>query len=305
MRRFVAVFCSEDCIAERSELKINVGGYEDFTLKGMIIVQPGWTKYDDYSKKDKILPDINKGDIVNINFKPTEKETSPPKHYTIETLNNYLKNPFKDDKQKISEDDDTEKYKAVFEGLELGTEATRTGIIDNAKKSGYIQLKKDVYTILPDGENLIESLARMNISMDKYKTAEVGKALKKVFHGTFTIKDSIGIAEDEISAVFKKQEMKPEIDTDDGFVGEEIGSCPMCGGKIVRTAFGYGCTGYKEGCRFMIGNVICNRVISKSNVRQLLETGRTFQIEGFISPKKGTRFNARLKLDNGKVVFDF
>ncbi len=305
MRRFVAVFCSEDCIAERSELKINVGGYEDFTLKGMIIVQPGWTKYDDYSKKDKILPDINKGDIVNINFKPTEKETSPPKHYTIETLNNYLKNPFKDDKQKISEDDDTEEYKAVFEGLELGTEATRTGIIDNAKKSGYIQLKKDVYTILPDGENLIESLARMNISMDKYKTAEVGKALKKVFHGTFTIKDSIGIAEDEISAVFKKQEMKPEIDTDDGFVGEEIGSCPMCGGKIVRTAFGYGCTGYKEGCRFMIGNVICNRVISKSNVRQLLETGRTFQIEGFISPKKGTRFNARLKLDNGKVVFDF
>ena len=305
MRRFVAVFCSEKCITEKSELKINVGGYEDFTLKGTVMIQPGWTKYDDYTKKDKIIPDLNKGDIINIDFKPTEKETSPPKHYTIETLNNYLKNPFKDDKQKTSEEDDTDEYRAIFEGLELGTEATRTGIIDNAKKSGYIQLKKDVYTILPGGENLIESLIRMNINMDKYKTAEVGKALKKVFHGTFSVKDSIGIAENEISEVFKKHNTTPETDTDDGFIGDEIGICPLCGKKIIRSTFGYGCTGYKDGCKFAVSNVICGRVISKSNVKQLLETGKTHQIEGFISPKKGTMFNARLKLDNGKVVFDF
>ena len=57
----------------------------------------------------------------------------------------------------------------MFEGLELGTEATRTGIIENAKNSGYIELKKDTYTILPDGEYLIKSLVRLKISMDKYK----------------------------------------------------------------------------------------------------------------------------------------
>lgn len=38
--------------------------------------------------------------------------------------------------------DDTEDYKAIFEGLELGTEATRTGIINNAINSKYIALKK-------------------------------------------------------------------------------------------------------------------------------------------------------------------
>ena len=39
-------------------------------------------------------------------------------------------------------ENDDEDYKAIFEGLELGTEATRTGIIDNARKSEYILLIK-------------------------------------------------------------------------------------------------------------------------------------------------------------------
>lgn len=307
MRRFVAVFCAEDCVVEKTEIKIDVGGYEEFSLKGTVIAEKGWTKYDDYTKKDKFLPMLEKGDKINIEFKPTEKETQPPKHYTIETLNNYLKNPFKEEKKKASEDEnDEEEYRAIFEGLELGTEATRTGIIDNAKKSGYIELKKDVYRILPAGENLIESLVRMNISMDKYKTAEVGKALKKVFRGEFTIEDSIAIAKDEIREVFVKKDVPPEFDTDDGFVGDIVGKCPMCGRDIIRTSFGYGCSGYKEkGCKFSLSNVICSRVISVANVKKLLESGRSYKTDGFISPKSGKTFSAYLKLENGRAVFDF
>ncbi len=308
MRRFVAVFCAEDCVVERTEITIDVGGFEEFSLKGMVIVEPGWTKYDDYSKKDKILPPLEKGDKVNIEFKPTEKETQPPKHYTIETLNNYLKNPFKDDKKKAAEDEsDDEEYKAIFEGLELGTEATRTGIIDNAIKSRYISLTKDVYKILPDGINLIEYLIRMHISMDKYKTAEVGKALKKVFRGEFTVDDSIAIAKKEIEEVFVKREATPETDTDDGFFGDIVGLCPLCGGQVRRTSFGYGCSEYKEkGCKFSINSVICSRAISVSNVKQLLETGRTYKIEGFVSPRTGKQFSSYLKLEkDGKAVFDF
>lgn len=307
IKRFVAVFCSEECVVERTEIRIDVGGYEEFTLKGMVVQEPGWTRYDDYSKKDKILPKLEKGDKINIDFKPVEKETQPPKHYTIETLNNYLKNPFREEKKKAQEEEnDDEEYKAIFEGLELGTEATRTGIIDNAKKSKYIELKKDVYRILPDGEHLIESLARMNISMDKYKTAEVGKALKKVFRGEFEIGDSIRIAQKEISDVFVKREAPPETDTDDGFFGDIAGKCPLCGENVVRTSFGYGCSGYREkGCRFGVSNVICSRVISISNMKQLLETGKTYKIDGFISKKNGKSFAAHLKLENGRAVFDF
>lgn len=306
MRRFVAVFCSEDCIVEKTEITIDIGGLEEFSLKGNVIKQPGWTKYDDYSKKDKILPLLEKGDVVNTNFQLAEKETQPPKHYTIETLNNYLKNPFKDDKKKASEESDEEEYKAIFEGLELGTEATRTGIIDNAKKSKYIELKKDVYKILPDGEFLIESLGRMNISMDKYKTSEVGKALKKVFRGEFTVGDSIDIAKKEIQSVFDIKQQNITDDTDDGFIGDVVGKCPCCSGDVIRTSFGYGCSMYRENnCKFGVSNVICQRVISKANVKQMLETGKTSKIKGFISPKTNKSFDAYLKLENAKAVFDF
>lgn len=312
MRRFVAVFCSEECLAEKTEIKIRVGEYEDFTLKGTVILEPGWTKYDDFSKQDKILPKLEIGDEVNTNFEPKEKETSPPKHYTIETLNNYLKNPFREEKEAAAEakndaeaEDDTEDYKAIFEGLELGTEATRTGIIDNARGSGYIELKKDVYTILPDGEYLIKSLKRMKISMDKYKTSEMGKALKKVYHGKMTVWDSVTLAQKEIAEVFTQQKEPPETDKDTGFFGDIVGKCPICGKDVVRYKTGYSCSGYKDGCEFSVYGFICHRVISKSNMQMLLETGRTSKIRGFIG-KSGKAFDSYLKLDeNKKVVFDF
>lgn len=306
LRRFAAVFCAEDCIAQKSEIKINVGGFEEFSLKGTVIVEKGWTKYDDYTKKDKILPNLNKGDSFDVNFIPAEKETSPPKHYTIETLNNYLKNPFRDEKANIEDENDEEEYKAIFEGLELGTEATRTGIIDNARKSGYIELKKDVYHILPGGKFLIESLVDMGISMDKYKTSELGKALKKVFRGEITIDDSVNLATREISDVFaKKSEDSPYHKNDIGFMGDVVGKCPLCGNNVVRTNFGYGCSAYRDGCKFALSFKICGATISASNASKLISQGFTDKIDTFYSKKTGKNFSARLKLQDGKAVFDF
>lgn len=307
MRRFAAVFCEEECLAQRVEITISVGELEDFVLKGLTIVQRGWMKYDDSSKKDKILPSLSKGDKVNICFKPIEKETSPPKHYTIETLNNYLKNPFREEKASIDDSmgvDDAEEYRAMFEGVELGTEATRTGIIDNARKSGYIKLNKDVYTILPDGEFLIESLDRMKISMDKFKTSEMGRALKKVYRGEISIDDAVGMAKNEIASYFKTESMSIEEDTEIGFFGDVIGKCPMCSGTVRRSRYGYGCSEYKAGCKFSIPTYLCGRAVSLTNAKMLLQTGRSSKIKGFVS-KKGTLFDSYLMLQDGKCVFDF
>jgi len=322
IRRFVAVFCAEECKIEKTEIKIDVGGVEEFALKGNVIVEKGWTKYDDYTAKDKVLPNLSKGDEVAVDFKPVEKETTPPKHYTIETLNNYLKNPFREEKAAAKEalkeaknaqgaddasvdENDEEDYKAIFEGLELGTEATRTSIIDNARKSGYIELKKDVYHILPGGIYLIESLGRMQISMDKYKTSEMGKALKKVYRGEIGVVDSVILAENEIKEVFSRKGTTIETDTDDGFFGDVAGKCPICSSDVVKGRYGYYCQGYKSGCKFSISTSICGRVISKANVIMLLEGGRTSKIQGFISKKSGKSFDAYLKLEGGEVKFDF
>lgn len=303
-RRFVAVFCSIECLADKTEIKIKVGDYEEFVLKGTVITQAGWTKYDDYSGKDKVLPPLEKGEKVNIDFKPLEKETTPPKHYTIETLNNYLKNPFREEKSAMQdkekgERDDSEEYKAMFEGLELGTEATRTGIINNAIVSGYIQLKKDVYTILTGGEFLIESLVMMGIDMDKYKTSQLGRALKKVFRGEMEVNESVKLAEKEIADVFGKGR-----EHDFGLFGDNCGVCSLCGKTIKRGKFGYYCEGYKEGCKFSVPIKLCGRIISLPDLSALLEQGKTEKLSGFIS-KKGKPFDAVLKMENGRVEFDF
>lgn len=298
LRRFVAIFCEEECYIEKSELTISLGGKEDYSIKGSMILTEGWTKYDGGEKKDKMLPKLEKGDKVNVDFHPEEKQTQPPKHYTIETLNNYLKNPFKDDK--TSDDNDDEDYKAIFKGLELGTEATRTGIIDNAKKSGYISLKKDVYFIENGGKYLIEQLSDMNISMDKYKTSRLGQALKKVYHGEMTIDESVKMAENEIRQVFETDK-----NAGSGFYGDVIGKCPKCGKNVARGRYSYACEDFPDKCDFKINLRILGCPVPKEQAAKLLTNGKTDKMN-FTSLKTGKVFSSSLKLDeNKKVVFDF
>ena len=118
--------------------------------------------------------------------------------------------------------------------------------------------------------------------------------------------DSVRLAEAEISEVFRKKELPPEKDTDTGLFGDEVGPCPLCGGTVKRTSFGYGCANYREkGCRFSLREVICGRTLSLSMAKLLLTEGRTGLIEGFVSPKSGRSFDAYLKLSEGRAVFEF
>ena len=73
---------------------------------------------------------------------------------------------------------------------------------------------------------------------------------------------------------------------------------------MLRNKYGYGCIGYKDGCKFKINLVICGRIISKDNVIMLLKNGKTSKIKGFIS-KNNKPFDAYLKIVNGNVQFSF
>jgi DNA topoisomerase-3 len=85
-----------------------------------------------------------------------------------------------------------------------------------------------------------------------------------------------------------------------------VGKCPLCGGVVKKYSKSYSCSSYKEnGCNFSIFFVICGRVISIKNAKTLIETGRTPKIHNFISKRTGKSFDACLKLENGKTVFDF
>jgi DNA topoisomerase-3 len=146
----------------------------------------------------------------------------------------------------------------------------------------------------------------MQITMDKYKTSQLGQALKKVYHGTMSVEDSVKLAEAEIAEVFdKKAESNLSLDSETGFFGDVVASCPLCKRDVKRFRTFYGCTGYKEGCKFSVNISICGRAISVANLKLLTENGRTAVIQGFVSARTKKTFDAALKLEEGRAVFDF
>ncbi|MDE6917330.1 MAG: topoisomerase C-terminal repeat-containing protein [Lachnospiraceae bacterium] len=86
--------------------------------------------------------------------------------------------------------------------------------------------------------------------------------------------------------------------------------CPLSGGEIVKTTFGYGCSNYdkddaEHSCRFSINGRIAGVKLTDAVAKQLLTRKKTDVIQGF-QAKSGTRFDAPLKLtQDGQVVFDF
>ena len=62
----MAVFCAEDCLCEKTELVLAAGDLEEFTLKGITILQKGFLRFDDADRKDKLLPSLEVGDKVNV-----------------------------------------------------------------------------------------------------------------------------------------------------------------------------------------------------------------------------------------------
>jgi len=102
----------------------------------------------------------------------------------------------------------------------------------------------------------------------------------------------------------KPKEPAPKID----FTGKEsLGECPVCGGKIFETDTSYICEhsqADRKPCKFKLSKTILGREIPKEQAHKLLTNGKTDLLDGFIS-KRGRPFSAYLKLEDGKVGFEF
>ena len=83
-----------------------------------------------------------------------------------------------------------------------------------------------------------------------------------------------------------------------------LGACPVCTGEIVEGQKGYGCTNWRNGCKFIIWKTIAKKEITLDLVQLILKDQVTPQLEGFIS-KAGKPFAARLRLVQGEIKFDF
>ena len=148
----------------------------EFTNTGKVIKDEGFTKYlKEYTSKkseDTIFPNVNIGDELEIKEKNIkEKYTTPPKHFTEDSLLKAME---------IAGNDVLEKGIEV-ERRGIGTPATRAGIIENLIYKGYIKR---------DERNLISTRKGLNlvsIVIDEFKspktTAEWEMGLSEIANG--------------------------------------------------------------------------------------------------------------------------
>ena len=135
-------------------------GFE-FISSGKVIIDEGFTKclkeYKTKKTEDALLPDVKVGDVFEIKNKEIkEKYTSPPKHFTEDTLLKAME---------VAGNDVLEKGIEV-ERKGLGTPATRAGIIENLIFKGFIERDK---------KNLIatnKGISLVTIVSDTFKSAE-------------------------------------------------------------------------------------------------------------------------------------
>ncbi|MCI5493544.1 MAG: DNA topoisomerase [Lachnospiraceae bacterium] len=264
---------------------------------------------------------LKKGDVLSVDeLMIREGKTSPPKRYTSGSMVLAMENA-----GQLIED---EELRAQIKGSGIGTSATRAEIIRKLVRIGYINLNKKSQVLSPErlGEMIYEVVdmtvpALLNPKM----TASWEKGLDGITKGTVQFEDYRAKLEDfirkETVSIIGKDLKEPILKKIQPFTGKnargaaarrKIGAlCPLCGGEVETTPFGYGCSNYKKdgsGCGFSIGT-IAGKDLEEEDVKALLTEGHTGVLSGFVSKSK-KKFSAALRLKREEegtpsIVFDF
>lgn len=312
LKRFISNFLIDSSIINQTEVKIAVNE-QIFTLKGQSIKQAGFLQYEEEKIENK-LPNFSIGQEFDVKFLAEEKNTTPPKKITEEMLNNYLKNPFRKEKVNQEEtknsDDDTKEYQDIMKGIEIGTVATRTSIIENAKRYEYIKQEKQTFSITEKGIYFIELLDKLHIDLYKEKTVETSVLQKEVYQGIKTVDVVMDQVQKQIKNIIQKDIQITQDITKITDNREVIGICPRCKKNIYENSKSYYCIGYKEKenpCTFSIYKdnkffTDKGKKLSKTMVKQLLKKGYV-DVKGFKSKEKNTEYDAKVILkDTGKYI---
>lgn len=253
-------------------------------------------------KEEPLLPPVQIQDIVESHIHIHEGTTKPPKPYTEGQLVQMMKTC-----GKLIEDEGESDILKEVEGL--GTEATRSGIIETIKRHGYIEVVKNIVNITDKGRVLCETIEGSLLSSPSM-TAKWETYLRKIGNGNGSQEAFLGSVSKFLHHLIQVTPEKVagtniQAAIESAPSNEPIVECPICHqGKIVARKSFYGCSNYRAGCKFTVSKTIASKKLSPNQVKDLCQNGMTKEMKGFKS-KKGTSFSAKLKLDQGKVVFDF
>lgn len=272
---------------------------EQFQTKGRIIVDEGWrillSSFDGEDETDIFcLPILQQGETATLTEIIIEdKKTHPPKRYTEADLLSAMENA-----GRVIEN---ESLRKAIQGKGLGTAATRASVIEKLIDVGYITRQKKILLPTDKGQRLIDYVVPQ--LKDPEMTAEWEQRLLDIEQGKYDSKFFLDEIKSYTKGVIEELKTREPVKAPD-LKQKSLGKCPLCGQSVVEGKKGYGCSAWKEGCKFVIWKEIAGKKITMRQAQNLLEKGKTDLIKGFKS-KKGNSFDAYLVLNDGKVSFSF
>ncbi len=295
--KFEAVTASLDC-----------AGY-NFLAKGKTVLQDGWKeadrlyrmglkqKLEEKDNEDAALPELEENQTFSsVAASIREGKTSPPKHYTEDSL------------LAAMETAGAENMPEDAERKGLGTPATRAATLEKLVEVGFVERKKKQLLPTEKGVNLITVLPD-NIK-SPLLTAEWESRLKQVEHGDVSADVFMdGIA--DMNRELVKAHTAPEEQFTKLFAAgrkdrEAVGTCPRCGASVYEGQKGFFCE--NRDCAFALWKdnrffSSKKKSITKTVAAALLKEGR-ISMSGLYSEKTGRTYDAVVVLDDtgGKYV---
>ncbi|MES5954553.1 DNA topoisomerase [Bacillus fungorum] len=294
--RFVMQFMP---VAEHEETRIQIK-ISDSSIKGLFIAKgrvqiiEGWRKVEKIESKDNMLPFVEVRENLEItNAEVTSHVTKPPKHHTEKTLLRVMETCGKN----------YDEEEAVLSGFSIGTPATRAETIKKLKDIGYIFSKEKSLLCSELGRKIVETFPVKEL-FDLEFTGKLEKALsdmekKKVSRSAF-LNFIFDFTRKSVEMIKNDQDVILHHATQEPKKIEALGKCPVCSSSIVEGQKGFGCSDWKNGCKFVIWKndkflATMKKKPNKTMVKKLLKDGEVLT-KGLTS-KKGNKFDAILRYE--------
>lgn len=277
-------------------------GNDVFRTTGRVLLQQGWLKVyggvdddDESEATEKLLP-LSPDELAQLDSVSAKKlTTKAPPLMTESRLIQAMKTAGRDL-------DDKHLASLMKEIKGIGTSATRAPTIKKLKEAtehceAYLSLEKN--KLIPS-QRALDAIAHVRCffpeTADPILTAEWEDKLHQIEHGQFSpdeFRQQINqFVRDFVATVLPH---RPSFHEE-----EVLGKCPNCdSGSLKSQKFTWNCE-----CGFKLYKEQFGRALSTNELRQLIETGKTDVLQGFVSQAKGTKYAASLYLkrdDSGSL----
>ncbi|XBH03137.1 topoisomerase C-terminal repeat-containing protein [Singulisphaera sp. Ch08] len=171
---------------------------------------------------------------------------------------------------------DDEELKEALKERGLGTPATRASIIETLLARGYITREKKTLAATDLGRYLVALIQIRGLKSPEL-TGEWEAKLREIERGRLDARSFMGEIAHYTGEVIRSGD-ETTVDP------HRLGDCPRCGRPVIEGKKGYGCSGWRDGCKFVLWREFQGRTLGEGEVRELLQRRVLFGIAGANGP---------------------